>query len=88
MILCGGGCRNKTLVKMLQEKLREVKILTTDDFGINPDAKEASHFAILAYATIKGSTNNIPGATGAEKGIDFRKDCNCRMNKHKDIARN
>jgi anhydro-N-acetylmuramic acid kinase len=69
MILCGGGCLNKTLVKMLQEKLREVKILTTDDFGINSDAKEAVSFAILAYAAIKGRTNNVPGATGAEKEL-------------------
>lgn len=69
MILCGGGCRNKTLVKMLQEKLPEVRILTTDDFGINPDAKEALSFAILAYATIKGRPNNVPGVTGAEKGL-------------------
>ncbi len=69
MILCGGGCRNKTLVKMLQEKLPEVRILTTDDFGINPDAKEALSFAILAYATIKGRRNNVTGATGAEKGL-------------------
>ncbi len=69
IILCGGGCRNKTLVNMLQEKLPEVRILTTDDYGINPDAKEALSFAILAYATIKGRPNNVPGATGAEKGL-------------------
>ena len=69
MLLCGGGSRNKTHVKMLQEKLREVKILTTDEFGINSDAKEAVSFAVLAYATIKGRTNNVPGATGAEKEL-------------------
>ena len=69
MILCGGGSRNNTLVKMLQEKLHEVKILTTDDFGINPDAKEAISFAVLAFAAIKGRTNNVPGATGAEKDL-------------------
>lgn len=69
MILCGGGCRNKTLVNMLQEKLPEVKILTTDDFGINPDAKEALSFAVLAYEAIKERPNNVPGATGAEKNL-------------------
>ncbi|MBN1973494.1 MAG: anhydro-N-acetylmuramic acid kinase [Sedimentisphaerales bacterium] len=69
MLLCGGGYRNKTLVKMLQEKLRDVKILTTGDFGINPDAKEAVSFAVLAYAAIKSRPNNVPGATGAEKGL-------------------
>ena len=54
---------------MLRENLSEVKILTTEDFGINPDAREAVSFAILAYATIKGRTNNVPGATGAEKEL-------------------
>jgi anhydro-N-acetylmuramic acid kinase len=69
MILCGGGCRNITLVKMLQNKLPEVKILTTDDFGINPDAREAVSFAVLAYAAVKGRPNNVPNATGAEKEL-------------------
>ena len=69
IILCGGGCRNKTLVNMLQEQLPQVKILTTDGFGINPDAKEALSFAILAYAAIKERSNNVPEATGAERGL-------------------
>jgi anhydro-N-acetylmuramic acid kinase len=67
IILCGGGCRNKTLVNMLAHQLHDIKILTTGDFGIDPDAKEAVSFAILAWATIKGIPNNIPSATGAEK---------------------
>jgi anhydro-N-acetylmuramic acid kinase len=69
MLLCGGGCRNITFVKMLQNTLPEVKILTTDDFGINPDAREAVSFAVLAYAAVKGRTNNVPNATGAEKEL-------------------
>jgi anhydro-N-acetylmuramic acid kinase len=69
VILCGGGARNSTLVGMLRSELPEVKMLSTDDFGINVDAKEAVSFAILAWATIKGMTNNVPGATGAEKPV-------------------
>jgi len=69
MILCGGGAHNKTLVEMLHSELPEVKMLSTDDFGINVDAKEAVSFAILAWATIKGQTNNVPGATGAEGAV-------------------
>jgi anhydro-N-acetylmuramic acid kinase len=68
IILCGGGARNKTLVKMLKQETNS-KILFTDDFGINSDAKEAVSFAILAYATIKGSANNVPSATGAKKAV-------------------
>jgi len=68
IILCGGGVRNKTLVKMLRQNINS-KILFTDDFGINSDAKEAVSFAILAYATIKGIANNIPSATGAKQSV-------------------
>jgi anhydro-N-acetylmuramic acid kinase len=66
VILCGGGCQNRTLVKMLHEQLENVKFLTTGDFGIDSDAKEAISFAILAWATIKGIANNVPKATGAK----------------------
>jgi anhydro-N-acetylmuramic acid kinase len=69
IILCGGGSRNKTLIEMLQGELPEAKFLTTDDFGINVDAKEAVSFAILALATIKGLTNNVPGVTGADQPV-------------------
>ncbi|MCX5632653.1 MAG: anhydro-N-acetylmuramic acid kinase [Phycisphaerae bacterium] len=68
IILCGGGAKNKTLVKMLRQNIKS-KILLTDDFGINSDAKEAVSFAILAYAAIKGIANNVPGATGAKKSL-------------------
>jgi anhydro-N-acetylmuramic acid kinase len=69
VILCGGGSHNNTLVEMLRSELPDVKMLTTDDFGINVDAKEAVSFAVLAWATIKGLTNNVPGVTGAERPV-------------------
>jgi len=66
LILCGGGSHNRTLVGMLHAELPDVKMLSTDDFGISVDAKEAVSFAILAWATIKGMAGNVPTATGAE----------------------
>ncbi|MHC4296421.1 MAG: anhydro-N-acetylmuramic acid kinase, partial [Planctomycetota bacterium] len=69
MILCGGGAHNRALVKMLRAELPDVKMLLTDDFGISVDAKEAVSFAILAWATMKGMTNNVPAATGAEQPV-------------------
>lgn len=68
VILCGGGARNNTLVKMLKENIK-ANILFTDDFGISSDAKEAVSFAILAYATINGMPNNVPSATGAREPV-------------------
>ncbi len=69
VILCGGGARNETLVKMLKHGLGVSRILLSDDYGISCDAKEAISFAILAYATIKGIPNNVPGATGAKQPV-------------------
>jgi anhydro-N-acetylmuramic acid kinase len=69
VILCGGGAHNKTLVKLLQQNLPGATILRSDNFGISCDAREAVAFAILAYATIRGLTNNVPSATGAAKKL-------------------
>ncbi|MHC4270730.1 MAG: anhydro-N-acetylmuramic acid kinase [Planctomycetota bacterium] len=69
VILCGGGSHNITLVRMLQQKLGKTKIRLIDEFGIACDAKEAVSFAVLAYATIKGISNNVPSATGANQQL-------------------
>jgi len=69
LVLCGGGSHNRILVEMLHTELPDVKMLSTDDFGVSVDAKEAVSFAILAWATIKGMTSNVPGATGAEQPV-------------------
>ena len=69
MILGGGGAHNRTLVRMLQRELEAVKIRTTDEFGIDVDAREAVAFAILAWATMRGTANNVPSATGAAEPV-------------------
>jgi anhydro-N-acetylmuramic acid kinase len=69
LILCGGGAHNRAMVEMLHAEMPDVKMLSIDDFGISVDAKEAVSFAILAWATIKGMTNNVPAATGAKKPV-------------------
>jgi len=69
VILCGGGSHNNTLVEMLRSELPNAKMLSTEDFGISVDAKEAVSFAILAWATINGLTNNVPSVTGADQPV-------------------
>jgi anhydro-N-acetylmuramic acid kinase len=67
VILCGGGARNPMLVEMLRQEAAPARIVFTDDFGIDADAKEAISFAILAVETMTGRTSNVPAATGAKR---------------------
>jgi anhydro-N-acetylmuramic acid kinase len=65
MIVSGGGARNKTLVSMLGSELPDLKLRTSDEFGLPAEAKEAVAFAVMAYETWRRVPSNIPSATGA-----------------------
>ena len=54
IFMSGGGMHNPLLVELLKVKLPYSNFLTTDDLKINPDAKEAVLFAVLANETICG----------------------------------
>jgi len=69
VILCGGGPRNRTLVRMLQERLAPAPVTGMERYGIHPDAKEAVSFAILAWAAVRGVPANVPSATGARRAV-------------------
>lgn len=69
LVVGGGGSRNPTLLRFLQEALPEVTVQTQEDLGLNSDAKEAVAFAILANDTLFGICNNAPSATGAKHGV-------------------
>jgi anhydro-N-acetylmuramic acid kinase len=49
----------------LTASLPSARLTTTAEFGVDPDAKEAIAFAILAYRTWKREPGNLPSATGA-----------------------
>ena len=63
--LCGGGAHNRTLRAHLEKLCAPVPIRDTGALGVDPDAKEAIAFAVLANETLHGHTGNIPRATGA-----------------------
>jgi anhydro-N-acetylmuramic acid kinase len=68
-IVSGGGTQNRTLMRMLRERLEPfgLDVKTTDDFGLPSQAKEAVAFAVLAYETWHRRPSNIPTATGAKQ---------------------
>lgn len=65
IVVSGGGAYNKTLIKWIQRALPDVKVRTSDRYGIPSDAREAVAFAILGNETICGTHANVPNATGA-----------------------
>jgi len=59
VFMSGGGMHNPLLVSLLKNKLPNAVFLTTADLNINPDAKEAVLFAVLANETLCGSPINF-----------------------------
>ncbi|WP_316830248.1 anhydro-N-acetylmuramic acid kinase [Pedobacter aquatilis] len=64
VFMSGGGMHNPLLVSLLKAKLPNSIFLTTDDLNINPDAKEAVLFAVLANETLCGSPINFGNRQG------------------------
>jgi anhydro-N-acetylmuramic acid kinase len=63
-IVAGGGARNKTLMKMLKQRLAPAIVETADDAGWSADALEAQAFAYLAVRCLKGMPITFPQTTG------------------------
>jgi anhydro-N-acetylmuramic acid kinase len=73
VLASGGGVHNRQLMRRLRELLKP-KLTTTADHGIDPDAKEAIAFAILAYEFMHRRPGNLPHATGARHAVLLGKD--------------
>jgi len=69
IIASGGGVHNRTLMTMLREQLPDARIVASDAHGIDPDAKEALAFAVLATLTLNDRPGNVPSATGARRPV-------------------
>ena len=65
VIASGGGVHNPTLLAMLADALGGVPVETTAAHGLDPDAKEAVLFAVLAHEWANGVRTGLPSVTGA-----------------------
>lgn len=63
--LSGGGARNPALVGAIEKALAPLPVRSLAALGVDPDAKEALAFAMLAHAHLEGIPANVPEATGA-----------------------
>ena len=64
VLASGGGVHNRALMQMLQDAL-PCPVETTEASGVDPDAKEAILFALLAHEWANGVRTGLPAVTGA-----------------------
>jgi anhydro-N-acetylmuramic acid kinase len=65
IVVSGGGVHNRWLMRSLRRHVSPTPLTTSAEFGVDPDAKEAIAFAMLAYETVRRRPANLPSATGA-----------------------
>ena len=66
LIVCGGGTKNGFLMQRITE-LCEIKVMSSDKFGVSSDFMEAMAFAWLAYKRIHNEEVKLSSVTGASK---------------------
>jgi anhydro-N-acetylmuramic acid kinase len=67
--IAGGGVHNPQIVAGLQGALPDLLIESLAALGVDPDAREALTFAVLANETLMGHPGNVPAATGARRAV-------------------
>jgi anhydro-N-acetylmuramic acid kinase len=69
IVIGGGGVRNTTLLRRLQDRIGFGTVCSHEDFGIDSSAKEPLAFALLAHETLRGVPGNVPSVTGARRPV-------------------
>jgi anhydro-N-acetylmuramic acid kinase len=65
VFLTGGGARNPALREAIQREIDPVCLREGEELGMDPDAREAAAFALLAWAHLREIPGNVVSATGA-----------------------
>jgi len=65
VVLTGGGALNPELARAIAEELAPLPVLGRGALGMDPGAREAAAFAVLAWAHLVRVPANAPSATGA-----------------------
>jgi anhydro-N-acetylmuramic acid kinase len=65
VVLTGGGARNPQLVRAIKRELAPIPVRGEDALGLDPAAREAVAFAVLAWAHVRRLPANVPESTGA-----------------------
>jgi anhydro-N-acetylmuramic acid kinase len=73
VILSGGGAKNIFMVSELRKRLAGIEIISSQEFGIPVEAKEAIGMAVLANELVSGNKTNVPSCTGALRNVPLGK---------------
>ncbi len=65
LLVSGGGYANPTLMKMIAQRLPQVRVTSSQELGAPPAAKEAIAFALIGWQTAHGLAGAVSGCTGA-----------------------
>ena len=67
ILICGGGRKNKILIKKIKNNLSSnLKLKLIDDYNIDGDFIESQAFAFLAIRSVKGLPISFPNTTGCK----------------------
>ena len=69
LIVSGGGVHNGRLRDYLAAFMPGITIASSAKYGVDPDAKEAIAFAVLAHESWHNRPSNLPSATGARRAV-------------------
>ncbi|PSQ90168.1 MAG: anhydro-N-acetylmuramic acid kinase [Bacteroidetes bacterium QS_8_64_10] len=75
LIVAGGGLHNDFLMQRLSGAFAPIEVEPADAHDVDPDAKEALCFAVLAHETMNRVPTGLPSVTGAEKPALLGKIC-------------
>ena len=67
LYVTGGGRRNGALMRRLAALMHPLRVRGLEELGLDPDAKEAVDFAVLANEALLGHAGNLTQITGAER---------------------
>jgi len=67
-LVCGGGRKNRTMMRLLGERLR-APVEPVDAIGLDGDMLEAQAFAYLAVRVLRGLPTSAPSTTGCRAPV-------------------
>lgn len=73
LYVMGGGRKNRQIMKRLQHQLPNIKVTTVDELGINGDYVEASCYATMGEAFIRGEQLPVPRKKGISVALRLGK---------------